>query len=134
MGYDIRYSSDKGRELVLMDPHFHGPSGSPPKLALANFRKAAGISLDEIAERTKISTRFLCAIESEEFDKLPGGIFATSYLRQYAAAISYDEDALLAYYRNKVNPQSAPAKGPRRESGSRGILYRWLRTPAQAQQ
>jgi hypothetical protein len=29
-------------------------------------------------ERTKISSRFLCAIENEEFEKLPGGIFTTS--------------------------------------------------------
>lgn len=119
-----------------MDPHFAEPSGSPqpPELALSNIRKSAGISLDEIAERTKISTRFLRAIENEEFEKLPGGIFATSYLRQYAAAIGYDEDALVAYYLNKMNPQSASAKGPQRERGSRGLLYRWLRTPAQAQQ
>jgi cytoskeletal protein RodZ len=119
-----------------MEPHLPGPSGSshPPELALSNFRKTAGISLDEIAERTKISARFLRAIESEEFEKLPGGIFATSYLRQYAAAIGYDEDALVAYYMNKVNPQAANAERPQRESGSRRLLYRWLRTPAQAQQ
>ncbi len=119
-----------------MDPHFPGTPGSSdrPELALSNFRKTAGISLDEIAEHTKISVRFLRAIENEEFEKLPGGIFATSYLRQYAAAIGYDEDALVAYYLNKVNPQAASAKGPRRESGSRRLLYRWLRTQAQAQQ
>ncbi|HUA19560.1 MAG TPA: helix-turn-helix transcriptional regulator [Bryobacteraceae bacterium] len=119
-----------------MEPHFPGPSGSshPPKLALSGFRKTAGISLDEIAERTKISVRFLRAIESEEFDQLPGGIFTTSYLRQYAAAIGYDEDALVAFYLNQVNPQTATPKGAQRESGSRRLLYRWLRTPAQAQQ
>ena len=109
-------------------------SGSPqtPELDLSRFRKKAGISLEQIVERTKISSRFLRAIESEEFDKLPGGIFTTSYLRQYAAAIGYDEDALLLHYNSKMNPQALP-KGPHREGGSRSLLDRWLRTAAPAQ-
>jgi len=116
-----------------MDSHRSG-SLHRAELGLPKLRKTAGISLGEIAERTKISVRFLSAIENEEFDKLPGGIFATSYLRQYAAAIGYDEEALVAYYKSKVNPQSASSKGPQRESGGRRLLDRWLRTPAQAQQ
>lgn len=102
------------------------------ELDLPRFRKRAGISLDDIVQRTKISSRFLRAIEDEQFDQLPGGIFSTSYLRQYAAAIGYDEDALVAYYVQKVNPPAALAKGPQRENGSRKLLDRWLRTAAQA--
>src|SRR5271166_3293035 len=81
----------------------------PPSVAricplnLPRFRKKAGVSLDQIADRTKISLRFLRAIEAEEFDKLPGGIFSTSYLRQYAASIGYDAEALVAHYRVKMN-------------------------------
>jgi transcriptional regulator with XRE-family HTH domain len=132
----VRYSSTKVVVLVVMDSYSNSaaPSGlpQPPELGLPRFRKKAGISLEQIVERTKISSRFLRAIENEEFDKLPGGIFTTSYLRQYAAAIGYDQDALLAYYNSKTNPQALP-KGPHREGGSRSLLYRWLRTPAQAQ-
>ncbi len=103
------------------------------ELGLSELRKKACISLEQIVERTKISSRFLCAIENEEFDKLPGGIFTTSYLRQYAAAIGYDEETLLAYYRRKTSGHTAGPKGPHRENRSRGLLDRWLRTPAQAQ-
>jgi len=78
----------------------------------------------------KISMRFLRAIETEEFGKLPGGIFSTSYLRQYAAAIGYDEVELLMHFDRKMNPQPA---GPDQETGSRSFLDRWLRIPAQAQ-
>ena len=74
------------------------------ELDLPRFRKRAGVSLEQIAQSTKISSRFLQAIEGEQFEQLPGGIFSTSYLRQYAEAIGYDEDALVAYYNQKMNP------------------------------
>lgn len=96
-------------------------------------RKKAGISLEEIAEGTKISVRFLRAIEDEEFDKLPGGIFSTSYLRQYAAAIGYPEAELLAHYNRKMNLPAGGAKARAGENGSNGFLDRWLKIPAQAQ-
>jgi cytoskeleton protein RodZ len=105
---------------------------SDRSLDLARMRKKSGLMLEQIADRTKISLRFLRAIEAEEFDKLPGGIFSTSYLRQYAAAIGYDEAELLAQFDRKMNPQP-PSKGPQRENGNRKFLDRWLRIPAQAQ-
>jgi cytoskeletal protein RodZ len=102
------------------------------ELDLPMFRKRAGVSLEQIAESTKIGSRFLKAIEGEQFEQLPGGIFSTSYLRQYAEAIGYDEDALLAYYNQKMNPSEPISKGPQTEPGSRSLLDRWLRTAAQA--
>src|ERR1700734_100884 len=112
-------------------------SGSPQQaqgleLDLARFRKRAGVSLEEIADNTKISSRFLKAIEGEQFEQLPGGIFSTSYLRQYAAAIGYDEDALVAFYNQKINPAEPISKGPQPETGSRRLLDRWLGIAAQS--
>jgi|HubBroStandDraft_1064217.scaffolds.fasta_scaffold472785_2 cytoskeletal protein RodZ len=120
-----------------MDSHATGISASAhrkcvPELDLPRFRKRAGVSIEEIVQRTKISSRFLRAIEDEQFDQLPGGIFTTSYLRQYAAAIGYDEDALISYYIQKTNPAAAVAKPPQQETGSRKLLDRWLGTAAQA--
>ena len=71
-------------------------------LGLATIRRNRGISLEQIAESTKISIRSLDAIERGEFRKLPGGIYNTSYIRQYARAIDYDEAALLAYYHREM--------------------------------
>ncbi len=70
------------------------------RLDLPALRQHKGISLREIAETTKISIRFLQAIEEGDFDQLPGGIYNTSYIRQYARAIDYEEAKLLAYYRS----------------------------------
>lgn len=105
----------------------------PPKpafigsLGLSKLRQRHGVSLEEIAEKTKISIRFLRAIESEDFDKLPGGLFNTSYIRQYAAAAGIDESDLLAQYSEKTGP---PAEGAvaRKAPGSetRNWFGRWL--------
>jgi cytoskeletal protein RodZ len=108
-------------------------TGRAPELELdlQRFRNRAGVSLEQIAHSTKISSRFLRAIEDEQFEQLPGGIFSTSYLRQYAAAIGYDEDALVAFYEKKTGSGEPVSKGPQKESASRGFLDRWLRTAAQ---
>lgn len=102
------------------------PSNCAPALGLNHLRTQAGVTLDEIVAKTKIGLHFLRAIEAGEYEKLPGGIFTTSYLRQYAAAIGYDESALLEHYQQKMNPQ--PLSGPKPPSSeNRSRLDRWFR-------
>ena len=71
-------------------------------LGLATIRRNRGISLEQIADSTKINIRSLKAIEGGDFQKLPGGIYNTSYIRQYAKAIDFDEAELLAFYRAQM--------------------------------
>lgn len=83
-------------------------------LSLATIRRNRGISLEQIAQSTKISVRSLEAIERGDFKKLPGGIYNTNYIRQYARAIDYDESAILAVYHQPAGSpeaQNAAAKG-----------------------
>jgi cytoskeletal protein RodZ len=82
-------------------------------LGLAGFRHSRGISLQQIAESTKISVRTLEAIERGDFRKLPGGIYNTNYIRQYARAIDYDESVLIEFYHRKTAPPvAAPVPHP----------------------
>jgi len=76
-------------------------------LGLTTIRRNRGISLEQIAASTKISVRLLEAIERGEFRKLPGGIYNTSYIRQYARAIDYDEGAILTVYHREMNAESS---------------------------
>ncbi|SPE42091.1 conserved hypothetical protein [Candidatus Sulfopaludibacter sp. SbA3] len=76
-------------------------------LGLATIRRNRGVSLEQIAESTKISVRSLEAIERGDFRKLPGGIYNTSYIRQYARAIDYDEAALLDFYHRQMSGDAA---------------------------
>jgi len=71
---------------------------APPNLAAVRLKR--GISLQQIAEATKIGVRYLEAIECGQFGKLPGGLYAVSYIRQYARAIQVNERELLERYRH----------------------------------
>ncbi len=53
---------------------------------LVSIRRSKGLTLEQIADSTKISMRYLRAIEEGCFSKLPGGVYTTNYLRQYAEA------------------------------------------------
>ena len=75
-------------------------------LGLTTIRRNRGISLEEISASTKISVRSLEAIERGDFRKLPGGIYNTNYIRQYARAIDYDESTLLDSYRQYMAAES----------------------------
>src|SRR5207237_2961383 len=87
-------------------------------LGLETIRRNRGISLAQIAQSTKISVRSLEAIERGDFRKLPGGIYNTSYIRQYARAIDYDESAILSYYHQAMGAsESANADASRNGGG-----------------
>ncbi|HXN48487.1 MAG TPA: helix-turn-helix domain-containing protein [Bryobacteraceae bacterium] len=96
-----------------------------PDLAIA--RQKSGVSLAEIAADTKIAASYLRAIEEGVFDRLPGGIYTVSYIRQYARAIDYDEDELVRYY-YRVTGTEPPQEPPTPASkASSGPLARWAR-------
>ena len=63
---------------------------------LQREREMRGITLEEISESTKITSRCLRALEEEEFDKLPGGVFNKGFVRAYAAYLGLDEDKAVA--------------------------------------
>lgn len=76
-------------------------------------REARGISLREISEQTRISMRYLEAIEANDFKRLPGGIFNRSFVRAYAKYIGFDEkEAVEAYAREMRDQGEAPDEQP----------------------
>lgn len=71
---------------------------SPFGERLRRQREMRGISLEEIVATTKISRRLLQALEDEQFDLLPGGIFNKSYVRAYAKCVGINEEEAVADY------------------------------------
>jgi len=65
---------------------------------LRREREMRGISLDEIASATRIGTRFLQALENEQWSQLPGGVFNRGFVRAVAHHLGLDEEALVAEY------------------------------------
>lgn len=70
---------------------------------LRQQREMRGISLEEIVATTKIGRRLLVALEEEQFDLLPGGIFNKSYVRAYAKCVGINEDEAVAEYLEAAN-------------------------------
>jgi cytoskeletal protein RodZ len=99
-------------------------------LGLATVRRNRGISLQQISESTKIGVRLLEAIEMGDFRKLPGGIYSTSYIRQYAQAIDYDEDTILECYRRQTTSEPGAARTDRGDDAYNGLQA--TSTPAQS--
>jgi cytoskeleton protein RodZ len=65
---------------------------------LRREREMRGVSLDDIAEGTKIGTRLLRALEQEHFELLPGGIFNKGFVRAYAKYLGLNEEEAVADY------------------------------------
>jgi cytoskeleton protein RodZ len=63
---------------------------------LREMRLGQGLTIADISRDTRISSRFLEAIESDNFESLPGNIFARNFVRQYALAVNLDPEPLLA--------------------------------------
>jgi cytoskeleton protein RodZ len=65
---------------------------------LKREREMRGVSLDEICAATRIGNRFLEALENEDWDRLPGGIFNRGFVRAVARFLGLDEEAFVAEY------------------------------------
>jgi cytoskeleton protein RodZ len=76
---------------------------------LRREREMRGITLAEIAESTKISTRHLKALEDDQFELLPGGVFNRGFVRAYARFLGINEEQTVADYVAASNEQEPRA-------------------------
>ena len=97
---------------------------------LRRQRELRQVSLREIADVTKISIRYLEALEEDRFDVLPAPVFARGFLREYARYVGLDPDEVVNTYltaQSEAQPEEAAepwttqSKGPSLEWTS-GLL------------
>lgn len=55
-------------------------------------RETKGLTVDEVASKTRIRTDFVQAIEEGNFGKLPDQVFARGFVRSYARSLGLDEE------------------------------------------
>jgi transcriptional regulator with XRE-family HTH domain len=60
---------------------------------LRRLRIQKGVSLEQLAEMTKVSATMWAALERNDFSRWPNGIYARSYVRDYATAIGADPES-----------------------------------------
>lgn len=103
---------------------------------LKRRREERNIDLSDISESTRIGTRFLKAIESDNYSILPGGIFTRSFIRAYAKQVGMNEDEAVTLYNQQVAPpgvepsQQAQAVDDMRTRRSEPIVFHGASTRA----
>jgi hypothetical protein len=72
---------------------------------LKRERELREVTLEEITSATRIGPRFLEALENEDWEKLPGGVFNRGFVRSIARYLGLDEEALLGDYVMAIGAQ-----------------------------
>ena len=80
---------------------------------LRRERELREITLREVAEATKINLRYLEALELNDFEHLPGGVFNKGFVRAYCQFIGVDPETMVNAY---LHEQQAQDQGPGRGS------------------
>jgi cytoskeletal protein RodZ len=71
---------------------------------LREERRRRGLRLEDVASATHVNARFLAAIERDEFDVLPLGVYRRSFVRGYADFLGLDGDAYAREYDHRFAP------------------------------
>jgi cytoskeleton protein RodZ len=90
---------------------------------LKREREMRGVTLEEVAAATRISTRFLEAIESEQWDRLPGGAFTRGFIRSIARYLGLDEESTVAEYDLEI--KGATQANPATHAVTEGMPRDW---------
>jgi cytoskeleton protein RodZ len=86
---------------------------------LRETRSRRAIELSEVEAATRIRLRYLRAIENEEWDVLPGGVYTRGFIRTYASFLGLDGERLVEDYRESVERwHRGPAEPSRSPSPS----------------
>lgn len=70
---------------------------------LREAREAQGFSLAEAEDRTRIRQKFIAAMETEDWDALPGDVPTRGFLRKYATFLGLDPEEVVGMYQQRSN-------------------------------
>jgi transcriptional regulator with XRE-family HTH domain len=87
-------------------------SGGDIGQALKAIREARGLSLDEVAEATRVRRAYLADIEAMRLDRLPSRPFTTGYIRAYAEALGLDGEAAAERFKAEEPDLDEPLHAP----------------------
>ena len=74
---------------------------------LQRERKRLGLNEKEVADQLHVTVRYVKALESNSYEKLPGAIFAKGYLKSYALFLGLDVEDLISRYDEFTHQQNA---------------------------
>src|SRR5712691_8458042 len=79
---------------------------------LSQLREERGLSIDEVARVTRVSPRFLEALEREDFTQLPASVFTKGYIRAYCQAVGVPVEEALSRYRESAGVETRLPAAP----------------------
>lgn len=79
---------------------------------LVRAREARGLTLEDAERDTRISRRYLEALESEQFEVIPAPVYARGFLRSYSQYLGMDPQELLTLFPRGDEPPGQPATAP----------------------
>lgn len=80
--------------------------------SLRTARTLSGRSLAELSSITRVPTRYLTALEQNDFSVLPNRVFSIGYVRAYAAALGLDEQLAVERFKRETPDPSVPLQPP----------------------
>lgn len=75
-------------------------------------RELRGLSLQDLADATRIRRGYLEALEAFKLDQLPSRPFTIGYVRAYAQAMNMDADAAVARFKAEAPATAQPLRAP----------------------
>ena len=84
---------------------------------LIRAREARGLTLEDAERDTRISRRYLQALEDERFDVIPAPVYARGFLRSYSQYLGLDPQEAMARYPRDDDAYVTPVAQPRTGSG-----------------
>src|SRR5262245_47694040 len=80
---------------------------------LRQLRETRGVSVEEIARVTRVSSSYLHALETDDFASLPVPVFTRGFVRAYCQALGEAPDEALALYEGRTDAPVATPSVPR---------------------
>lgn len=74
-------------------------------------REAAGMSLKDVAETTRVPLRHLASLEEGDFAALPGTTYCAGFARAYARAVGMDEASLVSQIKAEIDEMGGVGQG-----------------------
>jgi hypothetical protein len=93
--YESRTQTQINRE-ILTETEFRGSF-------LRKVREARQISIEEVADYTKIKRQYIEAIEEEDFNRLPAAVYVRGFVIQYAKMLRLPHDRVSSAFMNRYH-------------------------------
>ena len=106
--------------------HAQAPAPASPGALIRAAREARQMSLETLADQTKLARNTLEALETDDFGALLEPVYVRGYYRKCAKVLEVPEDQLLAAYASRVTPSAPRMPAKIRLSPSKGDGAGWL--------